>query len=220
MSEGLGQLGEGMSEGSEVSDEELLKGLAGEMEGIMKSLRAGKYMASEGGKAASDWGIGSTNLKVDSAPGTDEGDKGERDVPDAGNERSEIDFTPSYAPEQIPKDSYDTRVRGSIGDAGATLTQEFKSLPSDARGLSEYYNIVNAYTGSQERALEDEDIPAEFRDLVRQYFSGLNDPKDGILPSMEPSTSGTDETESDATPPVNEDGTRLEVLTDGETDTT
>lgn len=190
------------------------------MEGIMKSLRAGKYMAAESGKAASDWGIGSSNVKTDSAPGTNEGERSERNVPDEGNERTEIDFAPSYAPEQIPKDSYNTRVRGQVGEGGATLTQEFKSLPTDAEGFSEYYNIVSAYTGSQERALDNEEIPAEFRDLVRQYFSGLNDPKDGMLPVVEAQSSGEESEDTAAAPPVSEDGTRLEVMTENDTNQT
>jgi len=215
MAQGLGRMGSGMG-GEGMSDEELLGMLAGELDEIMKALRAGKYMTRESGKGASSWGYGTSNLKSDSTPGTSEGERSERDVEGAGFERSEINFDPIYAPEQVPSQTYDTRVRGRIGEGGTTLMQEFRSLPTSAEGLSDYYDIVSAYTGAEERAIDAEDIPPEFRDLVRDYFSGLNDPKDGMIPSIDVEEESDDETDL----PLSEDGSRLEVLTEEGHDTT
>lgn len=218
MQQGMGQGQSGQGNGP--SDEELMAQLQAEMDGVMKSLRSGQYANKEGGKAASDWGYGTTDLKVDSSPGTDEGNEDVRDVKDTGNERTEIDFNALYAPEQIPKESYNTRVHGQLGDEGATLMQEFRSLPTDADGLTDYYNIVEAYTGAQEQAVDNEEIPWEYRELVKSYFNGLNDPKDGILPTVE-SEGGTDgESAEGEKVPATGDGTKLDSGTEEEVDET
>lgn len=192
MSQGLGQMQEGMGqaglEGQDgqsggPSNQELLDGLAGELGEIMKNLRRGQYLQAQSGQATSNWGYGTTNLRTDSAPGGTEGERSLRDVEGAGNERVAVEFDPLYAPEQIPAGTYDTRVRGRVGEGGATLFEEFRSLPTDAKGLRDYYSIVSAYTGSQERAMNAEEIPPEYRELVKNYFSLLNDPKEGLVPS-------------------------------------
>lgn len=233
MAQGLSEMQQGMGQGqngkSGPSDAELMEQLSGEMEGIMKSLRSGQYLAQEGGsRAASDWGYGTTNTKTDSSPGGSEGNRDARDVEGAGNERTEIDFNALYAPEQIPKDSYNARVHGRLNDDGATLMQEFRSLPTDADGLTDYYNIVKAYTGAQEDAVDNEEIPWEYRELVKSYFNGLNTPKDGILPTVE-SEGGADGVDGNGADgesaegekvPATDDGIKLDVLTEEEVDET
>ena len=205
MSQGLGEMMEGMGQGGKdgqggggPSNKELLAGLAGEMDDIMKNLRRGKYLQAQGGQASSSWGYGSTNYRTQSAPGGSEGERSQRDVEGAGNERVAVEFDPLYAPEQIPAGTYDTRVRGRVGEGGATLFEEFRSLPTDAKGLRDYYNIVSAYTGAQERALNAEEIPPEYRDLVKGYFSLLNDPKEGLVPAeQDPGEAAADADDAD-----------------------
>lgn len=201
MSQGLRQMQEGMGQGGKdgqgggPSNQELLESLSGEMGEIMKNLRRGQYLQAQGGQATSNWGYGTTNYRTDSAPGGSEGERSQRDVEGAGNERVAVEFDPLYGPEQIPAGTYDTRVRGRVGEGGATLFEEFRSLPTDAKGLRDYYNIVNAYTGAQERAMNAEEIPPEYRELVKGYFSLLNDPKEGLVPAEQDADEGAADTD-------------------------
>ena len=119
--------------------------------------------------ANSRWGIGTSNLAGQSRVGTDEGERSLRDVPGAGNERTSIDFEGLYGPETTPKSSYNTRVRGQIGEGGTTEIQTYIALPTDAEGMVAYYDIVEAYTGGEEQAMEEENIPSEYLALAKNY---------------------------------------------------
>ncbi len=199
MQEGMGQSGKNGQDGQGggPSNQELLESLSGEMGEIMKNLRRGQYLQAQSGQATSNWGYGTTNLRTDSAPGGSEGERSRRDIPGEGNERVAVEFDPLYAPEQIPAGTYDTRVLGRVGEGGATLFEEFRSLPTDAKGLRDYYSIVSAYTGSQERAMNAEEIPPEYRELVKNYFSLLNDPKEGLVPAESDDAADADSAESE-----------------------
>ncbi|MEP0814998.1 MAG: hypothetical protein HRF49_10080 [bacterium] len=188
MAQGLGQLSDAMGQGmdgSSVSDAELLAGLSKELDALLQGMRSRGQGRTQGGNAMSDWGIGSTLTRANPTPGTNAGERSRRDVADKGNERTAIDFVPSYDPEQIPSDAYNTRVRGKVGSGGETLAQEMISLPSKADSLSEYYDIVAAYGNAAEQAMENENIPPEYRELVKSYFETISDPKDNLVKSAE-----------------------------------
>ena len=172
--QGQGQ-GQGNGQGNGPSTADLLAGLSSQLSQMKTEMQGSHYLAGTSGTAQSNWGYGTSNMKVGSSPGGKNGEKSQRDIKGSGSERTAVDFNPMYAPEQAPSKSYDTRVKGQIGSGGTTMTQTIKSLPSDSKGLSEYYNIVAAYTGAGESALDDQSIPPEYRDLIKNYFNKINE---------------------------------------------
>ena len=135
----------------------------------------GQQVGTEG-TAASGWGLGTTPYAVNpaEAPNTKpteerQGDKSLRDTPTE-------QFEPLYAPEEFANSTYDAQVHGQL-DITQTpqKTEEIRSAPESQQALIQYQNVIGAYADGEEAAVQREQVPQQYQELVKLYFDQLQD---------------------------------------------
>lgn len=75
-----------------------------------------------------------------------------------------------YAPGDATKN---TRVKGKIGKKGKETVSYTKGAPDRAAATVPYYEVLGQYAPAAESALNREDIPANYKKQVKDYFDSL-----------------------------------------------
>ncbi len=139
------------------------------------------------GEASSGWGLGTSPyaVKPNEAPNTkpNEERQGDKSLKDTKT----TDFEPLYAPEDYATGTYDTHVKGQFDlSQPPQKVEEVRSAPETQQALTQYSDVVGAYVDSEESAIQREQVPLEYQELVKQYFDQLQqtaqdstDAKDG-----------------------------------------
>lgn len=79
-------------------------------------------------------------------------------------------FARIYAPDGK---NPNTRVKGQRGDKGKETVTFMKSAPGKADASTPYYEVYEKYAPAAEEAVKRDDIPANYRRQVREYFDSL-----------------------------------------------
>ncbi|MEW6277854.1 MAG: hypothetical protein AB1758_04455 [Candidatus Eremiobacterota bacterium] len=137
----------------------------------------GKYSKGKG-KAPADYGVGTTHER-----GNPPSDGGQNYVlnrqSDKKSEWTE-EYKRLYASERVHRDTQDTAVKGDVRPGQMLPGQGQvrgapRSEPGAGGGSEEVYL---EYKREAEEAVTRQNVPAEYRDLVRDYFDGI-DPRQG-----------------------------------------
>lgn len=147
--------------------------MAQQIASLKQQLAYGQQLGTSG-TAESGWGLGTSAQKVapkeapNSTPTEDrQGDKTLGDTPAE-------QFEPLYAPEDYANSSYDTKVQGNLDiTQSPQKIEEVRSAPESQQALAEYANIIGAYSDGEESAVEREQVPLEYQELVKLYFDQL-----------------------------------------------
>ena len=81
-----------------------------------------------------------------------------------------------YDPKHVENKTYDTRVKGKLGEGKMMEVGEVDSKPTPAKGYVPYSEIYKDSKQQAEDALDKEEIPAGYREYVKNYFESI-DPK-------------------------------------------
>ena len=73
-----------------------------------------------------------------------------------------------------------SRVKGQIGKGPILGAFLIKGLPPKGESNVGYQDAVTNYKAAAEEALDKERIPANYRDLVRDYFDAIENPVVGV----------------------------------------
>ena len=63
---------------------------------------------------------------------------------------------------------------GQIGEGGESSYSQNNLLPSGKGAVLPYNEVLKKYTSKASSYMEDADIPAAMKDIVRQYFESLD----------------------------------------------
>ena len=69
-----------------------------------------------------------------------------------------------------------SKVKGQLGKGPILGAFTVKGLPPKGNTNVEYSDVVTRYKEAAEEALDKERIPANYRDLVRDYFESIENP--------------------------------------------
>lgn len=134
----------------------------------------GQSMTQRQGNAASGWGLGTTPYAVNpsAAPNTKptenrQGNKSLKDTPTTH-------FEPLYSPEDMANRTHDTNVQGQLDLTKAPeKIEEIRSSPDSQQALTQYVDVIGNYSDSEESAIDREEVPLEYQELVKQYFEEI-----------------------------------------------
>jgi hypothetical protein len=85
-------------------------------------------------------------------------------------------FNRLYAPDGKMNN---TRVTGKRGDKGKETVQFIKGAPDKADSKVPYYEVYGNYAPAAESAMSREDIPANYKKQVKDYFDSIRPNKSG-----------------------------------------
>jgi hypothetical protein len=78
------------------------------------------------------------------------------------------------APTRIPAKHYDTKITGQQGDTGESYSVEILGEPDQpGKARVPYYQVYSGYEKTAENALDREEVPAPYREKVKDYFTSL-----------------------------------------------
>ena len=134
----------------------------------------GQAMTQRQGTAASGWGLGTTPYAVSpsAAPNTKPTEKrqGNKSLKDTPMNR----FEPLYSPEDMANKTYDTNVQGQLDLLKSPeKIEEIRSAPDSQQALTQYVDVIGNYSDSEESAIDREEVPLEYQELVKQYFDEI-----------------------------------------------
>lgn len=166
--------------------------LAEQIAQLKQQLAYGQTLGLKG-EAGSGWGLGTSPYAVQpkEAPNTKpteerQGDKSLKDT-------QPTDFEPLYAPEDYATGTYDTHVKGQFDlSQPPQKVEEVRSAPETQQALTQYSDVVGAYVDSEESAIQREEVPLEYQELVKLYFDQLQQaakadkPKSSAKPKAKP----------------------------------
>ena len=140
---------------------------------MKQALAQGQQLGTQG-TAQSGWGLGTSPYAVApaEAPNTkpNENRQGDESLGDTPAEQ----FEPLYAPEDFANQTYDTDVKGSLDlTQSPQKVEEIRSAPESQQALVGYSDVISAYIEGQEAAVEREQVPLEYQELVKLYFDQL-----------------------------------------------
>lgn len=147
--------------------------MAQQIAGIKQGLGFGQYLTQTQGKAGSGQGWGSTPYAAEPAPADARGQVEDRTNGET-RDTAATDFDGLYSPESVAHGNRDERVHGKIDfSAPPQKVEEIRSVPEDQKALRDYQGIVGAYADGEEKAMQQEQVPLEYQELVKQYFDEL-----------------------------------------------
>jgi len=127
------------------------------------------------GKNGPDAGLTSTNLDQG---GTGTADKNtpyyNRQSKETNDRTSE--YVKLYDPKYVLNKTYDTRIKGKMGEGKMVELGVTEGKPTPAKGYVPYSEIYKDSKQQAEDALDKEEIPSGYRDYVKNYFESI-DPK-------------------------------------------
>jgi hypothetical protein len=146
--------------------------LAEQIAQLKLSLSQGQQLGTSG-TAGTGWGLGTSPYAVapKEAPGANpenkQGNQSQGSVP-------ATNFEPLYAPEDQAHGAHDEKVRGKLNLANPPQkVEEIRSAPESQEALANYAGVVSAYAEGEETAINREEVPLEYQELVRGYFDEL-----------------------------------------------
>ncbi|HYE80408.1 MAG TPA: hypothetical protein VEI97_20735 [bacterium] len=134
-------------------------------------------VGNKSGSGGSSWGLGHDPYGSPSNQGGSQAP----DEPGAQTQSSKLtledmdDFQAIYDPQLIDGKAVDSKVKGQIreGDSGGfTMIKAPETEEGDA--VTPYFSVSPETAESEVQALEDQEIPANLKDLVREYFESLD----------------------------------------------
>jgi len=151
--------------------------LAQQIAALKLSLSQGQGMQNGGlgtqGVASSGWGQGTSPYAVAPAEAPDQS-KVENRQDGTTRDGTTSDFEPLYAPEDFAHGGRDEQVHGKIDFSKAPQKiEEIRSAPETQQALAEYSGAISAYTEGEENAIQREQVPVEYQEMVRAYFDEL-----------------------------------------------
>ncbi|MCC7479877.1 hypothetical protein IT575_15665 [bacterium] len=149
--------------------------MAQQVAGIKQGLAFGQYLTQTEGKAGSGQGWGSTPYGAQPTPADANNQVKDRTTGET-RDTAATDFEGLYAPESLAHGNRDERVHGQIDfSAPPQKVEEIRWVPEDQKALRDYQGIVGAYAEGEEKAMQQEQVPLEYQELVKQYFDELKD---------------------------------------------
>lgn len=149
--------------------------MSAQIEALKQQLSYGGYLQTTQGAAESGWGLGTSPYAVEPAPAAAEHQLEDRQGDESLGDTQATDFEPLYAPEDYAHGfSSEEQLHGELD-----LTQppqkmeEVRSAPEDQEALVEYANVIGAYAEGEEAAIQREQVPLEYQEMVRLYFDQL-----------------------------------------------
>ncbi len=151
-----GQQGQQGSEQNSATEAEMGKEFGkGEQEGAQKS---GQQSASA---ASSKTGASQNNRSSRAGSG---GGLGNAGIGRGGH----------VGPQQpLPGHKKDELVKGSVNDRGQKLTRTYMGTPDPTQDKAAYYSVVPDRVRAAESTLNREDIPASYKNQVKEYFNSI-----------------------------------------------
>jgi hypothetical protein len=128
------------------------------------------------GQAASGWGTGTSPYAVSPAPAETQGKIENRQDPNQNYEgREPTDFESLYEGEDVGHAfSKEGQLHGQLDLSKAPQKiDEVRSAPETQEALAGYADIIGSYATGEENTIQQEQVPQEYRDLVKQYFDQL-----------------------------------------------
>jgi len=187
------QLGEGL--GGTQSPGGLSGMLLQQIEDLKKGLGYGEVALGVGGKAESGWGLGTSPYAVTPAPADSEQQIENRQGDASLGDTPPVDFEPLYAPEEYAHGfSEEGQLHGRFDvTQPPQKVEEVRSAPETQDALVDFANIIGSYAEGEESAIDREQIPHEYQEMVRAYFDQIESAA---------ASSENDETE----PPASDEG--------------
>jgi hypothetical protein len=127
------------------------------------------------GTASSGWGTGTSPYAVAPAPApniaTAENKQGQRPEGD----RSPVDFEAMYEGQDVGHAfGKDGQLHGRFDmTQPPQKVEEVRSAPETQEALRGYASIIGSYADGEENAVAQEEIPEEYKELVKQYFDQI-----------------------------------------------
>ena len=149
--------------------------LAKQIAQIKKSLGYGGYANMTQGEAGSTWGLGTSPYAVNPKAAEEANQVQNREGSDSLGNTPTTDFEPLYAPEEYAHGfGSEDQLQGQFDmSQPPQKVEEVRSAPEDQEALAGYADIIGAYSEGEESAIQREQVPLEYQELVRQYFSQL-----------------------------------------------
>jgi hypothetical protein len=128
------------------------------------------------GQASSGWGDGTSPYAVSPAPA--KGSHQTENRQDASKEyegRDPVDFESMYAGQDIGHAfTKEDQLHGKLDLSKAPQKiDEVRSAPETQEALVGYADVIGSYADGEENAIQQEQVPQEYRELVKQYFDQL-----------------------------------------------
>ena len=128
---------------------------------------------SQGDRAGGGWGTGTTPFAVQPTPGQAGHQNYDWNDPNA-TPNGNREYKPIYAPSFEQSKDYDVQLEGKFTDSGGTYTFTEKVDPDTGEvSYVPHFSIEPTDVESLMDAIEDQDIPRSYADLVRLYFEQL-----------------------------------------------
>jgi len=217
MGQQMGGLGQGLSQGMSQGNQALGQALLDQIQQMKQQLGYGGYAQSRE-QGGSGWGLGTSPYAADPAPADPnpvvENRQGDQSLKDT----APIDFEPLYAPEDYAHGfTSENQLHGKFDPSAIPeKVEEVRSAPEDQKALTEYADIIGAYAEGEESAINREQVPLEYQQLVREYFERVaalsNEKKDGAADDSSATEGGGDSEAADS------DAAADEEAADGEAD--
>jgi len=147
--------------------------LAEQIASLKSQLAMGQQVGTNG-TAASGWGLGTSAQAVAPAEAPNTKPTEERQGNKTLGDTKATQFEPLYQPEDYANTTYDTKVQGQLDITQSPQKVELiRSAPESQQALAQYANIIGAYADGEESAVEREQVPTQYQELVKLYFDQL-----------------------------------------------
>jgi hypothetical protein len=199
--QGMGsQLGQGQGQMSGLS-QQLLK----QIEQMKRNLAYGNSLGS-GGQANSGWGMGTSPYATTPAP-ADPNNQVENRQSDETRDTDTIDFDPMYAPEDFAHGfSSENDLQGNFDLSGLPeKIEELRTKPETQEARAEFAEVFGTYIEGEESSINREEIPLEYQEMVRNYFSTISQGSAGTGSTDGEGAASEDEGEDEAADTGDED---------------
>jgi len=128
---------------------------------------------SGGSRAHSSWGTGSSPYAVAPAPLTP-GHQNDPSIDPSNTNADVLDYQELYQPGFKPHSTYETQLEGKFTDAGGSYVfVEVADPDTGETSYVPYFTLEPTDVTALMDAIEDQDIPRSYADLVRLYFEQL-----------------------------------------------
>lgn len=142
---------------------------------MKQSFGLGQGQQGQGGQAGSGWGIGTTPYKA-------WGSESQGLAPDSGRMNGEdslmdtgtTSFDQFYDSQDMAHGASDKQVHGQFNPmAPPQKVEEVKSAPESQEALREFVNTLGAENIGDQQAIDNQNIPRDYKELHRRYFDNL-----------------------------------------------
>jgi hypothetical protein len=124
------------------------------------------------GEAGSNYGFGTTPYGVNPKEAPNAMNSEQRQGESQQGDVEPGQFESLYEPEENAHAfSSEERLHGKMDlTQSPKKIEEIRSAPETQEALTAYANVVGAYAEGEESAIEKEQVPLEYQELVRKYF--------------------------------------------------